>query len=108
MEPKPTMSRDRNGRFISGGKPGPGRPPGSRNRLAEDFLADLCADWAQHGVAVIAKVRREHPAVYLRTVASLIPRELSPPVQDEYAHLTDEQLAQRLIEVGQQVLAGPR
>jgi hypothetical protein len=81
--------------------------PGSRNRLAEDFLADLCADWAQHGVAVIAKVRREHPAVYLRTVASLIPRELPPPAQDEYAHLTDEQLAQLLIELGQQVLAGP-
>jgi hypothetical protein len=68
--------------------------------LAERFVADLCADWAQHGVAVIAKVRREHPAVYLRTVASLIPRELPPPVQDEYAHLTDEELADRLIEIG--------
>jgi hypothetical protein len=43
----------------------------------------------------------------VRTVASLIPRELPPPVQDEYAHMTDEELAQLLIEVGQQVLAGP-
>ena len=29
-------------------------------------------------------------------------------VKNEYAHLTDEQLAERLIEMGQQVLAGPR
>jgi hypothetical protein len=73
--------------------------------LAERFVADLCADWAQHGVAVIAKVRREHPAVYLRTVASLVPRELPPPVQNEYSDLSDEELADRLIELGQQVLA---
>jgi hypothetical protein len=101
------MSRDNHGRFLSGNNGGPGRPAGSKNRLAERFVADLCADWAQHGAAVVAKVRKEHPAVYLRTVASLIPRELPPPVQNEYAHMTDEQLAQLLIEVGQQVLAGP-
>jgi hypothetical protein len=96
------MARNNLGRFQTGNKGGPGRPPGSRNRLAENFLTDFCADWAQHSVAVIAKVRREHPAVYLRTVASLIPREL-PPVQDEYAHLTDEELADRLIEIGTEV-----
>jgi hypothetical protein len=70
-------------------------------------LADLRGDWRKYGAAVVAKVRKEHPAVYLRTIASLIPRELPPPAQNEYAHLTDEQLAQLLIEVGQQVLAGP-
>jgi hypothetical protein len=49
---------------------GPGRPPGSRNRLAEIFLADLCSDWRKYGAAVVAKVRKEHPAVYLRTCPS--------------------------------------
>jgi hypothetical protein len=97
------MSRDQNGRFQTGGKPGPGRPPGSKNRLAERFLSDLCADWAQYGAAVVAKVRKEHPAVYLRTIASLIPRELPLPLQNEYSHLTDLELADRLAEVAAQM-----
>jgi hypothetical protein len=99
------MSRDDLGRFKTGNNGGPGRPPGSRNRLAEDFLADLCSDWRKYGAAVVATVRKEHPAVYLRTVASLIPRELAPPVQHDYSDLSDEELADRLIELGQQVLA---
>jgi hypothetical protein len=28
-------------------------------------------------------------------------------IANEYAHLTDEQLAQKLVEIGQQVLLGP-
>jgi hypothetical protein len=87
------------GRFISGNSGGPGRPPGSRNRLAGDFLADLCGDWQHHGVAVIAKVRKEYPAVYFRTIATLVPRELPLPLEHTYSHLSDEELADRLAEV---------
>jgi hypothetical protein len=97
------MSRDQNGRFKTGGKPGPGRPPGSRNRLAENFLADLSDDWTKYGATVIATVRKEHPAVYLRTIATLIPRELPLPLQNEYSHLTDLELADRLAEVAAQM-----
>ena len=82
-----------------GGKPGPGRPPGSRNRLAEDFQADVCADWKKHGTAVIAKVRNKNPTAYLRVVASVVGRELPPPLAyGEYSSLSDEELADALAE----------
>jgi hypothetical protein len=94
------MSRDRNGRFKTGNIGGPGRPAGSKNRLAERFVADFCADWAQHGAAVITTVRAEYPVAYFRTAASLVPREMPPFVQNEYSRPSDEELADRLIELG--------
>jgi hypothetical protein len=63
------------GRFLSGCKPGPGRAKGSRNRLAENFLAAFADDFEKHGAAVIAKVRDERPEVYLRIAADLLPKE---------------------------------
>ena len=39
--------RDGRGRYLKGMPGGPGRPMGSRNRLTEDFLRDLQADWEQ-------------------------------------------------------------
>lgn len=89
------MSRDARGRFLTGGKPGPGRPPGSRNRLAEDFLADLSEDWKKHGSAAVAKVRLQNPSAYLRIVASILPRELPPPTYSaEYDDLTGPELVE--------------
>jgi hypothetical protein len=94
-------ARDRNGRFLTGGKPGPGRPPGCRNRLAEDFLTDLCEDWKKHGNSVIADVRSKHPAVYLRTVASLVPRDeppAGPALLAQYEQLTNRELVEQYLE----------
>ena len=64
------------GQFVSGNSGGPGRPKGSRNRLGEEFLSDLYADWAEHGSGVIAAVRERSPAVYLRIVAGLLPQQV--------------------------------
>lgn len=51
-----------------------GRPKGSRNKLGEAVIDDVLADWQAHGGEVIQRVREESPAVYLRVVASLLPR----------------------------------
>jgi hypothetical protein len=68
---------DGRGRFIAGNSVGKhGRPPGSRNRLGEAFVADLHNDWKQNGAEVIRRVRAEDPASYLRTVAHVLPKEL--------------------------------
>jgi hypothetical protein len=69
------IERDVKGRFLSGGKAGPGRPVGSRNRHTENFLREFADDFERHGAAVIAKVREEKPDVYLRIAADLLPRE---------------------------------
>jgi hypothetical protein len=41
------IERNKNGTFVAGHRGGPGRPVGSRNRLAESFLADLQREWAR-------------------------------------------------------------
>src|SRR5215467_7955359 len=64
----------RSGRFLTGNNGGPGRRVGSRNRLSEQFIADLRSDWEQHGPAVIETVRRNDPSTYLRVIAALVPR----------------------------------
>jgi len=47
---------------------------------------------------VIADVREKYPAVYLRTVASLVPRDQPGPPQGEFNHLSDCELLEELSE----------
>ena len=59
-------------------------------------MADLCADWKQHGTSVIADVRKTNPAVYLRTVASLVPRDEKMEIthkKDDLDDMNEKELA---------------
>jgi hypothetical protein len=77
-------------------KPGnPGRPKGARNKLGEQFLEDLYADWQEHGVVTLARVRDEKPDQYLKVVASILPKDLNVNI-NQTDDLTDEQLVQRI------------
>ena len=60
-----------------------GRPKGSRNKLGEDFLHAMLADFNAkgadgkiNGIEAIRKVREEDPVAYVRTVASILPKEI--------------------------------
>jgi hypothetical protein len=53
-----------------------GRPLGSRNRLADAFVADLAACWERHGVAALEKCATEEPGTLIRTIASLLPKDV--------------------------------
>ena len=64
------------GQFLSGCKGGPGRQVGSRNRLAESFIADLRDTWEVHGRDALERVARDQPEVLLKVVASLMPRDI--------------------------------
>src|SRR4030081_168461 len=69
-----------------------GRPKGSRHRISEAFLAELSADFDQHGAAALRMAREAHPAAYIRVIASLLPKQSEKwpnPLQD----LTDEELS---------------
>jgi hypothetical protein len=79
---------------LQSGNPA-GRPKGSRNKLAEDFVAALYDDFQDHGSAAIAACRAEKPDVYVRVIASLLPRDVSIKVQ-ELDDLTDDQLMRKL------------
>jgi Family of unknown function (DUF5681) len=54
-----------------------GRPKGARNRLGTAFLEALEADFNEHGVEAIEKVRENKPDVYIKIVADLLPKEAS-------------------------------
>ena len=58
-----------------------GRPKGARNRLGTQFLEALEADFNQFGPQAIAVVRECNPAVYIRVVANLLPREANINVE---------------------------
>jgi len=54
-----------------------GRSKGSRNKLKEAFLKDLCEAWEKHGAAAIEEIAKNEPAAFVRVVASLLPREVT-------------------------------
>jgi hypothetical protein len=90
-------SRNSRGQFITGHNGGPGRPRGSRNKLTEQFFADLCADWELHGAGTMEIVRRDHPVAYFRTVASLLRPAPDPGlITGKYAEMTDAELFDEL------------
>ena len=67
--------------FKPGNAGGPGRPKNSRNKLSHRFITVLSDDFGEHGVSVIAKLRKEQPAQYCQVIGRLMPKlmELSGP-----------------------------
>jgi len=68
-------SRDIKGRFLKGAKrPGAGRPVGSRHKLEELFVADLCESWRKNGAAVLEILAQKEPGTYAKVAASILPK----------------------------------
>jgi hypothetical protein len=79
---KMTDGRDpETGRFLSGIKGGPGRPPGSRNKLGEAFVADVYAKWQKHGGAALERMIEQDPGGFVRVVAQVLPDKLEVDVK---------------------------
>ncbi|WP_026621305.1 hypothetical protein [Ensifer sp. WSM1721] len=90
---------ERAGKVVDDAAMEPGLPEwrvtGGRGQLGGAFLNAVQADFAVHGVGVIARIREEKPESYLKLVASLQPKDLSAAAGgiDE---LSDEQLIERI------------
>jgi hypothetical protein len=71
-----------------------GGPVGSRHRqqLNGEFIAALLRDFRHGGPKAIERVRRTQPAVYLKILALLVPREHKVQHSNPIKDLTDEQL----------------
>ena len=77
---------------LKGCRGGPGRQQGSRNKLGEQFIADLYADWQQHGMAALAAAREQKPADYLKVVASILPKDIKVTLET----MSDDELATKI------------
>ena len=63
--------------FKPGNNANPGgKPVASRNRLQGDFLRDLANDFELHGKKAIIECRETKPEIYIKVIASLMPKEL--------------------------------
>jgi hypothetical protein len=66
--------RNGKGQFLKGAIGLGGRKPGSRVKLEEAFVADLCASWAIHGPVVLETLATKEPAQYAKIAASVLPK----------------------------------
>lgn len=46
-------------------------------RLGDAFYDAMLVAWHAEGPAIIERVRREHPAAYLKLIASVLPRQIA-------------------------------
>ena len=69
--------RGDNGRFLSGheGIPGAGRPKGSKQSLAYQFIYDLAELWEREGKNILAQMATEKPCELVRAVTRVLPRD---------------------------------
>jgi Family of unknown function (DUF5681) len=93
MSADPT-AREQVGRPFQPGQSGNplGRPKGSRNKLGEDFIQALYADWQEHGKDAIERVRETRPQDYLKLIASILPRRVELR-GNPFSDIGDEELA---------------
>src|SRR6516162_5417587 len=73
-----------------------GRQIGSRHKLNEKFILALHDDFVEHGAAVIEKVRIRKPEIYLKVIASILPRELHVKDQSAFEGMSIEQIDETL------------
>jgi hypothetical protein len=82
-----------------------GRTRGSRNRLSEEVICALLRDFLQHGQEAVARVRRAHPATYLKILALLVPREHKVEHSTPAGQLSDEELEAMIAELQERIAA---
>lgn len=54
-----------------------GRPKGSRNRFAEQFVQDFLADWEANGAQALADCRVKDVAAYINAASKLLPKDFN-------------------------------
>lgn len=79
-----------------------GRPKGSRNKLTEQFLADVLNAWETSGETCIAEMIEKNPGDFVKLVATIIPKQAELKVTDN-SELSDEELHERIRNLADQL-----
>jgi hypothetical protein len=81
---------EKTGRFVTGNSGG-GRPKGSRQELAREFLDDMRKIWGECGPDVLRRVVELDPAAFLRAMTAIMPKEIDLNV-NRFDEMSLEQL----------------
>src|SRR5499427_576360 len=86
-----------NGRFAPGysGNPG-GSPEAARKALIKDTILEMHRAFKLGGRKAIEKVMRNQPAVFLKLLVLLVPREMQVEHTGGVKAMTDEQIEQAI------------
>ena len=88
LQTEPTVPDQKPWQFKPGQSGNPaGRPKGSRQKLAESFLADLAAHWSLNGKNALQEAYEKNPVEYVRVVASLLPKNVAVDVDIKYERI---------------------
>ncbi len=69
------------GRFLQGNSGNPaGRPRGSRNRLAQQFIDDLELEWKRSGSSALSKVAATNPEAFCKLVSITLPAKIDQSI----------------------------
>jgi hypothetical protein len=70
-----------------------GRPQGSRNKLNEQFIRDLCKAWETYGQSALMTAAMTTPTEFCNMIARLMPRDVDVTVTHMKAdRMSDDQL----------------
>ena len=96
--------RNTKGQFIKGHKGGPGRPLGSRVKLEEEMVADMCAVWKEHGKQALETIAIREPAKFAQVAVALVPKHQT--ITRKVEQMSDRELADLLATMNSKVSDG--
>jgi hypothetical protein len=82
-----------------------GRGIGSRNKLADAFIADVHDKWQIQGPAVLDETIKRKPWEFVKIVAGLMPQKLE--ITNKFQSLPDAELADALARAIAELASGP-
>src|SRR5215472_11295398 len=103
--PQKQVARTANGQFRPGASGNAaGNVHRSRHALNADTIREMHAAFRRGGRKAIEKVMRNQPAVFLKLLVLLVPREMKVEPSGGIKAMTDEQI-ERSIEIIKEILA---
>lgn len=82
-----------------------GRPKGVKNKLSKAFLEDMFAAWEERGSEAIERTINEKPEVFLKTVASLVPKDINLHTERDVEKMTEADIRDELAEIAETLAA---
>jgi len=98
---------EQSGQFLQGSSGNPyGRPKGSRNKLGEQFIADLHAEWEQSGATALKRMAENDPVSFVKVTASILPAKIETTVEMNMSLFQEVRDFNECWDIAQRFLAG--